>query len=493
MLSLADTPPAIIAPATALPAPSDHGAPPSPSARTPDHSASNADADADADADPAHQLEAIMVKARQLDIPPSIKPYRLPNPAAPVQPGVAGSYWPSPHLLGGWLGARDRLAERGITASVNYVGEISANLDGGTSRKARYADQWAFGLKVATPNILGGPPATTQITITHRGGQGINAANGVETLQLPAEIYGRGEIWRLTQASYRAGRGDFEMKIGRIPVGDDFASAGCEFQTLYVCGATPGQISPDYWHNYPVAPWGVRFKQTFGKAFFTQIGAYQVSAANIDPLHGFRLGLKDTTGVLIPAEIDWFPKFRNGLSGIYKIGVWFTSAAHADVVLNTKGQPVPVDGGTPLMRGGMMGFYANLRQQLIKPREDGSGGLVFFANAAVNDGRTTKLDRKFALGIIATGLVPGRRQDEIGLAIGTVHVNGRLTQAYEQLNAQDGGVEIPRAEVAGEIFYGISPLPGIIIRPNIQIYHNPGGYADRKDVVFLGTKTVINF
>jgi porin len=246
-----------------------------------------------------------MVKARQLDIPPSIKPYRLPNPAAPVQPGVAGSYWPSPHLLGGWLGARGWLAERGITASVNYVGEVSANLGSGTSRKARYADQWAFGLKVATPNILGGPPAMTQITITHRGGEGINAANGVETLQLPAEIYGRGDIWRLTQASYRAGRGAFEMKLGRIPVGDDFASAGCEFQTLYVCGATPGQISPDYWHNYPVAPWGIRFKQGFGKALFAQIGAYQVSAANIDPLHGFRLGLKDTTGVLVPAEIDW--------------------------------------------------------------------------------------------------------------------------------------------------------------------------------------------
>jgi porin len=141
----------------------------------------------------------------------------------------------------------------------------------------------------------------------------------------------------------------------------------------------------------------------------------------------------------------------------------------------------------------MVGFYANLRQQLIKPREDGSGGLVIFANAAVNDGRTTRLDRKFAMGVIATGLVPGRRKDEIGLAIGTVHVNGRLSQAYDQLNALSGGVEVPRAEVAGEIFYGISPLPGIIIRPNIQLYHHPGGYSDRKDVVFAGTKTVINF
>jgi porin len=111
------------------------------------------------------------------------------------------------------------------------------------------------------------------------------------------------------------------------------------------------------------------------------------------------------------------------------------------------------------MRGGMVGFYANLRQQLIKPREDGSGGLVIFANAAVNDGRTTRLDRKFAMGVIATGLVPGRRKDEIGLAIGTVHVNGRLSQAYDQLNALSGGVEVPRAEVAGEIFYGISPCP----------------------------------
>jgi porin len=487
MLSLADTPAAIIAPATAWLASSEQSpsSPPPPSAPEPRKPAVTAD--------PAAQLDAIMVKARQLDMPAAIKPYRLPNPAAPVQPGVAGSYWPSPHLLGGWLGARGWLADRGLTATVNYVGELSANLDGGTSHKARYADQWAFGLKVATPNIFGGPSAVTQVTITHRGGESINAANNVTTLQLPAEIYGRGEIWRLTQASYRAGIGTFEMKIGRIPVGDDFASAGCEFQTLYVCGATPGQISPDYWHNYPVAPWGVRFKQTIGKTVFAQIGAYQVSAANIDTDNGFRLGLNGTSGVLIPAELDWTPKFAGGLSGIYKVGVWFTSAPHADVVLNAQGQPLPVYGGTPLMRGGMVGYYANVRQQVIKPSADGSGGLVLFANAAINDGRTTKLDRKFAMGLVATGLVPGRRQDEIGLAIGTVHVNGRLTQAYEQLNAQDGGVEVPRAEVGGEIFYGISPLPGIIIRPNAQIYHNPGGYTDRRDVVFLGTKTVINF
>ena len=478
MLSLADTPPAIIAPAVqTAPAAAPKPAPGRPAAAT----------------DTTRQIASIIVTAEQLDIPPSIKPYLLPNPATPIQPGVAGSYWPTPHLLGDWLGARHWLADRGITPSINYVGEVSPNLSDGTSRKARYADQWAFGLKVATPNIFGGAPAMTQVTITRRSGEGINTANGVQTLQLPAEIFGRGDIWRLTQASYRASIGTLEVKLGRIPVGDDFASAGCEFQTLYACGATPGQISPDYWHNYPVAPWAIRFKQTFSKALFAQVGVYQVSPANIDTTNGFRLGLDNTSGVLIPTEIDWTPKFRNGLAGIYKAGVWFTTANHADVVLNTRGQLLPIAGGTPLMRGGMVGFYASLRQQLIKPRADGTGGLVLFANAAINDKRTTKLDRKFVLGFLASSPLPGRRQDEIGFTIGTVHVNNRLTRAYEQLSSQSAGVEVPRAELAGELFYGISLLPGIIVRPNIQLYHHPGGYADRRDVVFLGTKTVVNF
>ena len=49
------------------------------------------------------------------------------------------------HLSGGWLGARDKLAEQGVDVRLGYFSQTAHNLKGGESTETAYADQFFAG------------------------------------------------------------------------------------------------------------------------------------------------------------------------------------------------------------------------------------------------------------------------------------------------------------------------------------------------------------
>ena len=47
------------------------------------------------------------------------------------------------------------------------------------------------------------------------------------------------------------------------------------------------------------------------------------------------------------------------------------------------------------------------------------------------------------------------------------------------------------AEYEAEIYYSLNPFPWLVLRPNLQIVHQPGGRPDLDDVVVLGLKAAL--
>ena len=41
--------------------------------------------------------------------------------------------------------------------------------------------------------------------------------------------------------------------------------------------------------------------------------------------------------------------------------------------------------------------------------------------------------------------------------------------------------------------YGLTPVPGLTVRPNIQYVYTPGASSSNVNILVLGLKTVINF
>jgi porin len=409
----------------------------------------------------------------------------------PKQAGTTGQLVTDPHLLGDWLGLRPKLAAIGIVPSVQYVGEGITNVSGGTRDKALYDDQVNIAVSTDLKKLTGAIPGTLQLSINHRRGDNFNLLSGVGQLVSAHEIYGRGEIWRVGQMWYRITLGKIELKAGRMPLSEDWTSARCDFESLYLCGGHNGHVSSNVWLNYPASMWGGRVRYNIGRIGFFQVGAYAVNPKDIDVTRNFYVGWKGATGVTLPAEIDLTPKIGGTLPGIYKIGFFYTDAPVNDPVLNTAYQPRALDGGTPLIRGHQIVYWFNFRQQLVLPRKDGSHGLSLFYSGSLGDRRAATNRAIMGGGLNYTGVIASRPTDEIGVGIGYGILNDRITAVQRALVAAGKPSAIRTDEVMLEAYYGINVMPGFVLRPDVQVGFDPGGNHDKPTAYMTGFKTVI--
>lgn len=405
----------------------------------------------------------------------------------------------SPYLFGDWNGERTRLADRGITFDFGYTGEAAHNFSGGNKRITRYADQWAFGGKFDLDKLWGWKGSSFELVITERNGRNLTADASLGNYQQVQEVYGRGQTWHLTVFAFEQKFFDdkLEWRIGRLPVGSDFATFSCEFQNLTFCGSQPGNIVGDYWINWPVSQWATWLKWNTTDETYIKLGAYQLNPRYVDDTwaraNGWKLSFPGgTKGALFPLEFGWTPTLR-GLPGSYKLGGWYNNAGGANLYYDVNHEPMALTGEAPLQDSSRHGGYLTLQQQVTG--EAGGSGLNLFFNTTFADSRTSPVDRQIALGAIYNGPFQ-RANDRIGLAFGTTHGSDHLAR-YERLYNQlhpDAAISVEdRSEFATELFYDWRPAPWLSLRPNLQYVVHPGGTAGNGNAFVLGLKSSIAF
>lgn len=276
-------------------------------------------------------------------------------------------------------------------------------------------------------------------------------------------------------------------------MGEDTAAFSCQFMNLSFCGAPPGNLVGDYWYNWPVSQWAARAR-VHDARFYATAGIYEVNPRNLDNV--FALGyFHGATGVLLPAEVGFTPRVgERGLPGAYKYGAWYNTANADDVELDVNRNRRAVTGLAPLRRDGRVGFFLQLQQQLTGEAEDSpqgprtKRGLVGFANYTRTDHETSRVDSQLALGVFYTGLFGARPQDDVGLGFARTHVNARAVSTIPA-----GKTERPGSEHAAEVFYSVHVVSWLVLRPNVQLIVDPGGYGNADDVVILGMKSAVIF
>lgn len=405
----------------------------------------------------------------------------------------------SPYLLGDWNGQRTRLAEQGVTFGVNYVSELARNLSGGTEDLTRYADQWAFSTTLDMQKVAGWRGATFQFTMTDRNGRNLGADAGIGNNMLVQEVYGRGQTWHLTQLWVNQKLLDdrLEIKLGRLTVGEDFASFSCDFQNLTFCGAQPGNLVGSYWVNWPTSQWASRIKYRTSQETYAQMGIYQVNPKYVDDSYARHNGWKPnnpsgTTGALLPLEVGWLPAFA-GRPGSYKLGAWYNTSDGNDLYYDINHNPRGVTGLDPLQRSGQFGVYINIQQQLTGTQ--GGRGATVFLNVSQADRNTAQLDHQIALGIQYAGPVESRLRDSVGLAFGATHNNDRFASYVAQNNARTGSNTVAGSgyEYVTELYYAWSPVSSVLLRPNVQYVLHPGGTSHHGNAFLIGLKSSVTF
>lgn len=416
-------------------------------------------------------------------------------PAVPYAATTADDFWTRPYLLGD-LG-RSRLKELGVSLALTLGDEAVTNLTGGDRNTGANAGQLWFEAKFDMGKLANVQGGLFAVTLVQRFGDNLNSEAGIPALQLTNEVFGRGNILRLTELYYQQKLFDdrLVLKGGRMPVGSDFFFGLCEFVNLTFCGGQPGNIQGGYIFNWPVSQWGGVVHYNFTKEWQLSVGVYDANPNYLTTSdRGIYLapgipGSNPGSGVLVPVEVVYQPS--GPLNGTWRFGGWYDNASTIDGGLPGGIAIVPGVGGVPDQilsdRRGRYGIYESILQRLTVEGPKAQGWYTFL-NTTVADHRTAYQDYQIAFGFKHTGTFSFRPEDEVGFAIGTTHVN---TAA---LSPNAGGNEVPL-----EAWYGWQATGWMNIKFDAQYVINPGGRGYngagvRTDNAWvLGARTVVHF
>ncbi|NUE92960.1 carbohydrate porin [Acinetobacter seifertii] len=407
-------------------------------------------------------------------------------------------------LLGDWNGERQQLEQLGYKFTASIMSQAATNLDGGYNDNNTFenAAQLSLGANFDLEKIAGWKDTTASLVVTKRDGNALT----LERIKDPRssqlgnaqEIYGRGKIWRLSQAWIKKGFADntVQVKVGRMGMSEDFNSSQCEFQNLLLCGGQLGKSIGSIWYNSPVGIWGANVKYQFAPEWTFGIGAYEVNPDNIKTASnsdGFNLDMNNVKGATIPVELAWKPKLAlfNGLPGEYKVGALYSTAEANDV--KTAGK----------VHDGKQSFWINAQQQLSHAGQDPKRGLYVTFNGVVNDKATTFVQSTQQLALWYKGPFDSRPNDSVGFGIANYVVNDRAKDKQIATNESRGYysydpiasnyIPIQDDELNIELNYTYQWSPAVMLRPNIQYIHQPAGVKEVDDAWVAGLSVKVNF
>lgn len=412
-------------------------------------------------------------------------------------------------LLGDWNGARTKWAAEGYSFDLSYASEMAASIDGGYNDKttARYADRWAANVEFNLETILGWDKATFQLGFANRNGQSLNPHLEDPRQPIvtsgPQEIYGREETGRLTRMWYRQRSSDerWDVKIGRMAEGEDFAASGCSFQNNSMCGALVGH-GIKIWYSYPVAMWGLRVRYLPTDNLGFQYGIYQHNPSLAEKKNRRQLDFGGGTGIMHIAETRWKTQYSSAhLPGTYRLGAYLNTSTADDIYLDVNGDPAALTNLEALHHSARYGFYFVFDQQLTYHADNAARGFVLLMHTALNDKRASIVDYQFQIGFKYNGPFSQRIEDDIGFGFSKVHVNDRLNERQRLINEVNGVEDytdplftpLQFSEYATELHYTYVVSPAVTLRPNVQYLKNLGGVKEIDSALVAGLTISVKF
>lgn len=423
-------------------------------------------------------------------------------------------------LFGNCGGARDFLSDHGVEFFGGYTAEVWGNTTGGLKRGTVYTGLLDFGTNLDFEKMVGWKGAsfsTTWLWLSGRDasedlvGNFLTVSNiaGFNTLRM-LEMWFQQDFWQRD--------GDLSglsIRIGQLTADSEFFIS--DYGSTFINGtfgwpAAAYTNIPEGGPGYPMGAPGVRLAVT-PVEWFTFLSAVfegDVFAQDVNR-HGFRWRLNEKFGYLWmnEAQVRWnHAGDATGLPGQLKLGAWFHSAdfaaAYGDATY-----------------WGDSGYYAIVDQALFRePGKEAAAPVTSKdgKSVAAPDGKSAKSfqspvalepsnqglgwfgrisftpqDRNFVgfyfdTGLVYTGLIPGRDDDALGIALGYANLtDGAAQTLYDEGSRQVG------YEAVIEATYDAQVTPWLHVQPDLQYIIRPGGTGDLGNALVLGGRVSVTF
>jgi len=328
-------------------------------------------------------------------------------------------------------GVKEQLADRGVTISTLY-GAVLSGVDGVRGHGGTYSGNLNVQVSLDGDRLLGRSGLTLFVDgLWIHGGQPsalLGDLQGVSNLSAPPKVtlY---EAWLQynlfgNKVSALAGRYDLNSEFYRVQ------SAGLFLNSSFGIGpefSGSGAGGPSI---FPSTSLGVRL--AFKPKSNVVVRGSILDGVPIDRADGSVRAFRGGDGLLLVSEVALLNRdasgdrmerlrFRIGrASGLppydnkVAVGGWYYTATFND--LST------VDAsGTPRQDHGSAGAYVVGEAMLFRSKTDPSRRLAGFVEAGLADARVNRIGSYVGAGSVATGPVPRRPADELGVAIAVAH------------------------------------------------------------------------
>lgn len=356
---------------------------------------------------------------------------------------------------------------------MQYIrGEVSRNFSGGLRRRTVYLGNFDLKTSVDAETLLGwkGGSAFLYILGYHGKDPSLNVGDGQVTsnIEAPANTVKIYEAW-LQQAflNERA-----SILLGLHDLNSEFYVTETSTMFLNSSFGTGREISQTGLNGpsiFPVTSAAVRVRTDLEKKFYLQAAAFDGVSGAVGKPRGTHVRFDDNDGLLLISEMAYIrgrDKDSKDLYGKYGVGVWsYTKAFDHQSLTNADGSAV---------KGTSHGLYFLFEQTLFDP-------LAVFVRYGFAASDVARYRSNLAYGFVATGLIPSRDEDKLGVGI-TKAKNGP-EYISKQLST---GTKVDDAETTLEVSYKLQFARGLALQPDFQWVQRPNTDPNVKDAL-VGT------
>ena len=361
--------------------------------------------------------------------------------------------------------------EPAVSVEALYVGDVWRNTSGGLRTGSAYLGNANVSLTVDGDRALGLDGVMFYADAQSIHGQGVSSrligdAQVVSNIEADSQLrlY---EMWMERSFGARAGR---SLRFGLYDLNSEFDSLETAHLFLNASSgvgptlAQSGQNGPSI---FPVTSLGARFQWSFSPAWSARMALMDGVPGDPGSPTRNRIRFGSHDGLLAVTEVAFAGARLHKLA----VGGWSYTARFDEIVPESSAD-------APAQLRGNRGFYAIADGQLYAEEGDSAQGLNAFVRVGNANDRINRFRNFGGAGLVYTGALPSRPEDQLGIAISSVG-NGN---AYRRAALADGAATHSR-ETNVEISYRFGVTKWLTLQTSVQHISNPDTNPELHDAM----------
>ncbi|HEY5895049.1 MAG TPA: carbohydrate porin [Chthoniobacterales bacterium] len=384
-------------------------------------------------------------------------------------------WWTGERGTGEWFGKRPTLEGSGINFTIKWTGTYYGIASGGLEQGSSFDQSLNFDLKLDLAKLTG-RESLDGFTITsgvrYRDGANVNDDVGASSTFNPS-TFQSGKQWRLmpfllnyTTPELFGVKDLLSISAGWANPYDVFAQQADSklFRNNAIISSKGISANGVGWSSGYVA-WGGHLKVKPSSLYYAQAGLYMaIPNANATSSHGVDFRGAENNGLYVLAETGLTPKVGSDLlPGKYAIGGYYWDLENTSPTGRTYdgryGFYLQAD--QMLWRESSPDIVADPRATAATKRKVNDEGLRWFSFFNFAPEGNSALPFYFHTGLIYKGLIPGRNNDQFGVA----YARGNYRRYEGTLKTHEGVIECDYRFRINQWSY-VQPYIQYIIRPN---------------------------